>query len=76
VVNETADPDLVSFVAEKLFSDRAPFEQALWDGTDDVRPLPDARRMLTTSPLYCMVKLHAAAAAYYQTVGIQPPCDK
>jgi TRAP transporter TAXI family solute receptor len=75
VVNEVADDDLARFVAESLFADdRADFERALWGDAQGARQFPGALDTVATSPLYCLVPLHPAAAAYYEGMGIHAPC--
>jgi len=69
LANQNADSDLVRFVAGLLVTHRAEFEFALWSD-DHYKYLP--RRQFDTvptaiekDPLYCVIRLHPAAADYY-----------
>ena len=75
-VNEQADPELVGYVAKALFEHRPELEAALW-GAEAVasgRTFLDAPGTVGTNPVYCLVPLHPAAAAYYESIGVAPPC--
>jgi TRAP transporter TAXI family solute receptor len=76
VVNKSADSDLVRFVVESLDRDRADFERALWGDSQGARRFPGARETVATSPTYCNVPLHDAAAGYYRGVGVRPACRR
>jgi TRAP transporter TAXI family solute receptor len=71
-VSNTADPEMVRFVAESLDRDRADFEHELWGDAQGNRHFLDAPSAVAGS-LYCEVPLHPAAAAYYRTLDVQPP---
>jgi TRAP transporter TAXI family solute receptor len=73
-VSNTADPEMVRFVAESLVRDRTDFEYALWDDVQGTRHFLDAPRTVAGSKLYCAVPLHPAAAAYYRELSARPPC--
>lgn len=74
VAMKSADADLVAFVTRALFEHREDFARALWPAGGSDRVLPDARSVYE-SPLYCYVRLHPQAAAYYKaTLGGDDPC--
>jgi TRAP transporter TAXI family solute receptor len=74
VADAGADPAVIGFVTDALFSDRADLETAIWGDVQGSRHFQNARQSVATSPLYCLVPLHPTAALYYQRQGIDPPC--
>ncbi len=74
VANEHTDSALVGFATDALFRHRGDFERDLWGVGQGSRHFLTAPQTVGTSPLYCLVPMHAAAAGYYQGVGVHPPC--
>jgi TRAP transporter TAXI family solute receptor len=62
-----ADPGLVRVVTQALFTERAAFEQALWESPEDRKgrsfPGPE---LVSQNPLFCYVRPHDAAEGFYK----------